>query len=58
MGIPIYSRGSFRVQCVAMNSYLVRKCDFYWPHILTIGLMPMVCVPLVFWAVYYKVHQK
>jgi hypothetical protein len=57
-GIPLYSSGSFRVQCVAMDHYLARKCDFYWPHLAKIAVLPAICVPLIVLAAYYTVRQK
>ncbi|MEO1996055.1 MAG: hypothetical protein ABGZ17_12345 [Planctomycetaceae bacterium] len=41
-GIPMFSRGSFRVQCPAMGQYMLRKRPFYRPHVLQIALMPAV----------------
>ena len=49
LGIPVYSAGSFRVQCLATNQYLLRKCDFYWPHVLTILIMPLAITGFVLW---------
>ena len=41
-GIPLFSGGSFRVQCPAMGQYVLRKRRFYRPHVLQIALMPVV----------------
>ena len=46
-GIPVYSAGSFRVQCPATDLYIVRKCEFHWAHILTISLMPAAVLTFV-----------
>ncbi len=48
-GVPLYCAGSFRVQCLATDQYLLRKCDFHWPHLLTILLMPLAITGFVLW---------
>jgi hypothetical protein len=41
-GMPIFSSGSFRVQCPAMGQYILRKRSFYRRHVLQIVLLPVV----------------
>lgn len=38
-GIPVFSRGSFRVLVPARDQVLLRKRAFYWPHLISAVLI-------------------
>lgn len=52
LGIPLYSAGSFRVLCPATNQYILRRCEFYKPHIFLILLMPAAVVSFVLFVMF------
>ena len=41
-GIPLFSKGSFRVLVPGRDLVLLRRLPFYWPHLLQILLVPMI----------------
>jgi hypothetical protein len=45
-GIPLFSRGSFRVQYPEMAKCIVRKARFHWPHLLNLATIPAVLLAL------------
>mgnify|MGYP003659695320 CR=1 FL=1 len=50
VGVPVFSAGSFCVVCPSTNQYLIRKTEFYWPHVLKILLMPLT-IALFVWLI-------
>jgi len=53
-GMPVFSTGSFRVQCPAMGQYILRKRRFYRPHLFQIALMSAVVLGIAL-AIYLSI---
>jgi hypothetical protein len=52
-GIPLFSRGSFRVIYPEMAKCIVRKARFHWPHLLNLATIPgvlLVIALMIFFA--------